>query len=642
MRKTQQPASLPAHPAAADVQRPSSVMKPIGLLGGSFDPVHVGHLQLARDARDRLGLAEVRLIPAAQPWQKGPITDPAHRARMIALAIADEPGLVLDMHEIERGGPSYTIDTLRALRASLGPAQPLVLIIGADQMARLDTWRDWQSLTDLAHLAVAHRNDAPPVLNPTLAAYRARHPAERALLQARPHGAIVELPMTPVDASATEIRALLSEPPSAAGRQRLAALLPAPVLLYIRRERLYSPHAQLAPREKEKTESMDLQKLQRVVVDALEDVKAQDIKVFNTIGLSDMFDRVVLASGTSNRQSRALAWSVVEKVKAAGGHVVSVEGTDPGEWVLVDLGDIVVHIMQPAIRQYYGLEEMWGSKPIKVKLAAELRGNRPGRDEAAIDTVAPGAAATRRQAPTPARSTATKATTGRVAASPRTAASGAPRATTLPAAAPQGAARKAVRKAGPKKAPPKKTAPASHAVSATRATAAKKPPTAKKAAPKRTAPTTAASRKDSSKKTAPATVAQEKAAPRKSAPTTAASKMASLKKTAPTTAAPKKATPRKTATAASKSASATQAAANRKPLPAKKVAPKRTAAPAAKPPARKAVRAKPAVAAKKTAAKKATPGKKAAAAKKTTPGKKAAPAARRAAVRPPARGGTRR
>ncbi len=116
---------------------------------------------------------------------------------------------------------------------------------------------------------------------------------------------------------------------------------------------------------------MQLQKLQRIVVDALEDIKGQDIKVYNTIGLSNMFDRVVLASGTSNRQTRALASNVAERVKAAGGKVVSVEGADSGEWVLVDLGDIVVHIMQPSIRAYYGLEEMWGSKPVRVKLAAD-------------------------------------------------------------------------------------------------------------------------------------------------------------------------------------------------------------------------------------------------------------------------------
>ena len=119
---------------------------------------------------------------------------------------------------------------------------------------------------------------------------------------------------------------------------------------------------------------MDIRRLQRLVVDALEDVKAQDIKVFNTTTLTDLFDRVIVASGTSNRQTRALASSVVEKVKAAGGEVLSVEGTEVGEWVLVDLGDIVVHIMQPAVRDYYALEEIWGGKPVRMKLAPPARG----------------------------------------------------------------------------------------------------------------------------------------------------------------------------------------------------------------------------------------------------------------------------
>jgi ribosome-associated protein len=113
---------------------------------------------------------------------------------------------------------------------------------------------------------------------------------------------------------------------------------------------------------------MDNRRLQRLVVDALEDIKAQDIEVFNTTRLSDLFDRVVLASGTSNRHTRALASSVAEKVKLAGGTVVSVEGGETGEWVLVDLGDIVVHIMQPAVRAYYALEEIWGGRPVNIKL----------------------------------------------------------------------------------------------------------------------------------------------------------------------------------------------------------------------------------------------------------------------------------
>lgn len=118
---------------------------------------------------------------------------------------------------------------------------------------------------------------------------------------------------------------------------------------------------------------MILQKLQRVVIDALEDVKAQDIKVFDTTRLTSLFDRVVIASGTSNRQTRALAASVRDKVKERGGQVVSIEGEDTGEWVLVDLGDMVVHIMQPTIRAYYNLEELWGGRPVRVKLGGAGR-----------------------------------------------------------------------------------------------------------------------------------------------------------------------------------------------------------------------------------------------------------------------------
>ena len=114
---------------------------------------------------------------------------------------------------------------------------------------------------------------------------------------------------------------------------------------------------------------MDLRKLQRIVVDALDDIKAQDIRVFNTTGQTELFDRVIIATGTSNRQTRSLAAHVRDKVKEAGGTIVSMEGGDTGEWVLVDLGDAVVHIMQPAIRAYYNLEELWGAKPVRMQIA---------------------------------------------------------------------------------------------------------------------------------------------------------------------------------------------------------------------------------------------------------------------------------
>ena len=114
---------------------------------------------------------------------------------------------------------------------------------------------------------------------------------------------------------------------------------------------------------------MDLRKLQRVIIDALEDVKAQDIRVYDTSKLSELFDRVIIATGSSNRQTRSLAMSVKEDVNTKGGEVISIEGLETGEWVLVDCGDIVVHILQPMLRSYYQLEVMWGAKPVRVKLA---------------------------------------------------------------------------------------------------------------------------------------------------------------------------------------------------------------------------------------------------------------------------------
>ena len=130
---------------------------------------------------------------------------------------------------------------------------------------------------------------------------------------------------------------------------------------------------------------MDIKKLQTLVVDALEDVKGQEIMLFDTTGLTSLFDRIAVVSGTSNRQTKALAASVRDKVKAAGGDVVGMEGEDTGEWVLVDLGDMIVHIMQPAIRQYYRLEEIWGEKP--VKLGAAKRKSTPEALEAAESKV---------------------------------------------------------------------------------------------------------------------------------------------------------------------------------------------------------------------------------------------------------------
>jgi ribosome-associated protein len=200
----------------------------------------------------------------------------------------------------------------------------------------------------------------------------------------------------------------------------------------------------------------DVQKLQRAIVDGLEDVKAQDIQVFDTEHITSLFERVIVASGTSNRQTKALAASVRDAVREAGFAKPRIEGEDNGEWIIVDCGAAVAHIMQPTIRQYYHLEELWGDKPVKLKLGA----------------VAPQAKASRAAALAAAQSEAKDAPKGRTAE--RTAARNAAR----KAGKDNGevAAKAPAKKAAAKKAVAKK-AQTNTAVKAEEKTTAKKSPT---------------------------------------------------------------------------------------------------------------------------------------------------------------------
>jgi len=215
----------------------------------------------------------------------------------------------------------------------------------------------------------------------------------------------------------------------------------------------------------------DVQKLQRVIVDALEDVKAQDIQVFNTEHLSPLFERVIIASGTSNRQTKALSASVRDKVRDAGFGKPRIEGEDNGEWIIADCGMAVVHIMQPVIRQYYNLEEIWGDKPVRLKFGAPKPEAKPAKAAKA--------------AKKPAAKAATKALTPKQAAAvgKKAASKAAPAKT----AATKPAAKKPALKAPAKKVAAK--APTKTAVKATKVVVGKPAakPAAKKAAPARKA-----------------------------------------------------------------------------------------------------------------------------------------------------------
>lgn len=208
----------------------------IGLLGGTFDPPHVGHLALARAARDALRLDEVRLLPSARSWQKEAAgASAAQRLAMVRLALRDlapEERLEVDDREIRRGGVTYTVDTLEALRAELGPAPMLVLIVGSDQLRNLATWHRWRRLFDLAHVAATQRervglHDLPPEVE---AEWRTRGCQT---LPDVPSGSLVTFTMPAVAVSATALRAQLAR------GERPDGLSPPAVLDYIDRNGLY-------------------------------------------------------------------------------------------------------------------------------------------------------------------------------------------------------------------------------------------------------------------------------------------------------------------------------------------------------------------------------------------------------------------
>ena len=216
-------------------------MSPIGILGGTFDPIHLGHLRLAEDLAETLGIAEVRLLPTGTPPHRTPAQAPAaDRLAMVNLAIAGNPRFVLDEHEVHKTAPCYMVDTLDELRAELGPDRPLVLFVGGDAFMGLDGWHQWQRLFDLAHIAVAHRPGFPPetwldriapALLTQMLMRRANHAAD---LAAAPAGRIWLQAVTQMDISSSGIRTRIK-----AG-QSIRYLVPNAVHDYIRQHRLYS------------------------------------------------------------------------------------------------------------------------------------------------------------------------------------------------------------------------------------------------------------------------------------------------------------------------------------------------------------------------------------------------------------------
>ena len=220
---------------------PEAARSLLGIFGGTFDPVHFGHLRLAEEAASALNLARVRWIPAGQPaLRDAPRVGARQRLDMVRLAIAGNPRFELDASEVDAEQTSYTVPTLERLRQAgvCGAQQPLVLLVGADAFAGMAAWHRWESLFELAHVAVAHRPgygvDTEHLPKALAAVFRARFCADPEQLAQAPAGRIATFAMTPLDISATRIRALLSKQLSA------RYLMPDGVIAHIQKHHFYT------------------------------------------------------------------------------------------------------------------------------------------------------------------------------------------------------------------------------------------------------------------------------------------------------------------------------------------------------------------------------------------------------------------
>jgi nicotinate-nucleotide adenylyltransferase len=210
---------------------------PIGILGGTFDPIHYGHLRPALELLDTLDLAEVRFVPCRIPVHRGvPLVTADQRLALVRLATAGQPGFVTDDRELRREGPSYMVDTLTSLREDLGQQRPLCLIVGTDAFRELHTWHRWRELTDWAHIVVMQRPGILQPLPPILETFMTPRVIYDGLaLRRKPAGGILFQPVTQLNISATQIRALLAR------GQSPRYLLPEAVLAIIHGRALYRP-----------------------------------------------------------------------------------------------------------------------------------------------------------------------------------------------------------------------------------------------------------------------------------------------------------------------------------------------------------------------------------------------------------------
>jgi len=316
--------------------------KLIGIFGGTFDPIHQGHLASLDLLCEQIDFARVHWVLSARPPHKGQTSASIeHRFAMLQLALAKKTTYVADDTEIVRQAKSYTIDTIKTFERTY-PNDKLCLIIGGDSLLKLHSWHRYEALLDRVSWVVMHRPGYPLEVPEELQSRIVATPQELAVTP----GSMLLFKQSDFNVSSTWLRAELAKPE---GHQAalVKQFMPSAVINYIRKQQLY------------KIETMNPEQVKDQVVDALENIKAQNVKVIDIADISDFADYMVVASGTSDTHVKALAREASDSLRAQGVKPLNEDGADVGEWVLVDFGDVVLHVMRPEVREYYDLEKLW-------------------------------------------------------------------------------------------------------------------------------------------------------------------------------------------------------------------------------------------------------------------------------------------
>ena len=319
-------------------------LRRFGIFGGTFDPIHMGHIECLRQVRALADLDKIFFVPAAVPPHRPPTVATAQqRLRMVQIALADETGFLWDDRELRRDSPSYTIDTIHSFLEEYPDSRPC-LILGLDAMLGFEKWHRWMELLDLCDIIVMQRpgwswpEDLPQWW------------LQRIASENNP-GSIQHLSIQPYNLSATEIRDSISSGEDVEG------YLPKGVLEYITSENLYRGNMTIT--ESPEMKPSDSETMKATILEALDDAKGLDIRVLDVQNLTDVTDYMIVSTGSSDRHVKTLADRVLKMMHDAGWQHMGVEGEDIKEWILVDFVDVVVHIMRESTREMYDLESLW-------------------------------------------------------------------------------------------------------------------------------------------------------------------------------------------------------------------------------------------------------------------------------------------